>query len=388
MRRVAMFREDFLPYSQTFVFEELRLLERYAVDVFAWRRLNETLFPHEPVHVGGVPFLLTGRSSAFDSQFRSRAYDLVHAHFGTSGMYALPYSTRYRLPLVVTFHGVDVTVLDSWARLLPHRWPYAWLAPRVLQRMTLGLCVSNEIRDRLLALHAPADRLVLHRLGIDLGRFTKGPRDPVRVQVLMIGRLVEKKGFEYGLRAFARVAARAPQMFLTIVGDGPRRARLERMTRTLGIAERVTFAGVLPSHDVSERLRLSDILLVPSVTARDGNREGSPVVVKEASASEVVPIGTYHGGIPEAVDDGETGFLVPERDVDALADRLERLVCDPALRARMGEAARRKMEREYDNRARVRALEDRYDEAVLRFAQNRSELRDISPESLESHQHD
>src|SRR5215212_3995199 len=106
MRRIAMFREDFLPYSQTFVYEELRLLERHIVDVFAWRRLNPGLFPHQTVHVGG-------------------------------------------LPLVVTFHGVDVTVLDSWARLLPHRWPYAWLAQDVLRRMTFGLCVSNEIRDRL-----------------------------------------------------------------------------------------------------------------------------------------------------------------------------------------------------------------------------------------------
>jgi colanic acid/amylovoran biosynthesis glycosyltransferase len=368
VRRVAMFREDFLPYSQTFVFEELRLLERHRVDVFAWRRLNETLFPYEPVHVGGLPFLLTGHSSAFHSQFQSRDYDLVHAHFGTSAMYALPYTTRYRLPLVVTFHGVDVTVLHSWVRLLPHRWPYAWLGPRVLKRMTLGLCVSSEIRDLLLALNAPADRLVIHRLGIDLAAFTRGPRDPARVEVIMIGRLVEKKGFEYGVRAFARVAARAPGAFLTIVGDGARRARLERMTRELGIAERVTFTGVLSSRDVSERLRRSDILLAPSVTARDGNREGGTIVVKEASASQVVPVGTRHGGIPEIVDDGETGFLVSERSVDELADRLERLVIDRALRLRLGEAARRKMEREYDNRARVKQLEERYDEAVQRFS--------------------
>jgi colanic acid/amylovoran/stewartan biosynthesis glycosyltransferase WcaL/AmsK/CpsK len=367
MRRVAMFREDFLPYSQTFVFEELRLLERHQVDVFAWRRLNRALFPYEPVHVGGVPFLLTGRSAAFDAEFRMRGYGLVHAHFGTSGMYALPWATRYRLPLVVTFHGVDVTVLDSWARLLPHRWPYAWLASSVLQRMTLGLCVSTEIRDRLLAKGASPERLIVHRLGIDLGSFTKGPRDAARVEAIMVGRLVEKKGFEYGLRAFALASRRASNAFLTIVGGGPRRAALERLARTLGVAERVVFAGVLPGHEVAERLSRSDVLLAPSVTARDGNREGSPMVVKEASASQVVPIGTYHGGIPEAIDDGDTGFLVPERDVETLADRLERLAVDPALRARMGAAARRKMEREYDNRTRVRALEERYDEAVLRF---------------------
>src|SRR5262245_17181612 len=132
LRRVAMFREDFLPFSQTFVYEEIRLLQRHRVDVFAWRRLNERLFPFEPVYVGGLRFLLTGRHKAFPPKFRTEQYELIHAHFGTSGLYALPYASKYRLPLVVTFHGVDVTVLDSWTRFLPHRWPYAALAPRLL----------------------------------------------------------------------------------------------------------------------------------------------------------------------------------------------------------------------------------------------------------------
>lgn len=364
VRRVAMFREDFLPFSQTFVFEEIGLLQRHRVEVFAWRRLNERLFPYEPVHVGGVPFLLTGYSRAFHERFRSRAYGLVHAHFGTSGMYALPYATRYHLPLVVTFHGVDVTVLSSWARFLPHRWPYAWLAPSLLRGMTLGLCVSTEIRDRLRALGAPADRLVIHRLGIDLGQFTVGPRDSARTEVIMVGRLVEKKGFEYGAQAFARVAKNDANVFLTIVGDGPRRRSLERLTQSLGIGDRVTFTGVLPSGEVSGRLRHSDIMLAPSVTGRDGNREGSPMTVKEASASQVVPVSTYHAGIPEIVEDGTTGFLVNERDVDGLADRLERLARDKNLRDHMGRAAREKMEREFDNRVQVAELEQFYDRAV------------------------
>lgn len=366
--RVAMFREDFLPFSQTFVFEEIGLLQRHRVDVFAGQRLNERLFPYEPVHVGGVPFLLTGHSRAFHETFRSQSYDVVHAHFGTSGMYALPYARRYRLPLVVTFHGVDVTVLSSWARFLPHRWPYAWIAPRLLREMTLGLCVSADIRDRLRALGAPADRLVIHRLGIDLGQFTIGSRDPGRVEVIMVGRLVEKKGFEYGAQAFARVAENHPNLFLTIVGDGPRRRSLERLTQSLGIGDRVTFTGVLPSSEVSERLRRSDIMLAPSVTGRDGNREGSPMTIKEASASQVVPVSTYHAGIPEIVDDGTTGFLVNERDVDGLADRLERLVRDHTLRAHMGRAARQKMEREFDNRVQVAELEQFYDRAVQDLA--------------------
>ena len=177
----------------------------------------------------------------------------------------------------------------------------------------------------------------------------------------MVGRLVEKKGFEYGLRAFARVARSHPNLFLTMVGDGPRRRTLEHLTRSLGIGDRVVFTGVLSGHDVSERLRRSDILLAPSVTGRDGNREGSPMTVKEGSASQTVPVSTYHAGIPEIVEDGTTGFLVSERDVEGLAERLDRLVRDRTLRERMGRAARAKMEHEFDNRVQVDELERIYD---------------------------
>src|SRR4029453_3190211 len=113
-----------------------------------------------------------------------------------------------------------------------------------------------------------------------------------------------------------------------------------------------------------ERLRRSDVLLAPSVTGRDGNREGSPMTVKEGSASQGVPVSTYHAGIPEIVENGTTGFLVNEQDIDGLADRLERLLQDPGLRRQMGRAAREKMEREFDNRVQVDELEKLYDRAV------------------------
>jgi colanic acid/amylovoran biosynthesis glycosyltransferase len=122
--------------------------------------------------------------------------------------------------------------------------------------------------------------------------------------------------------------------------------------------------GVLASREVGEHLRRSDVMLAPSVTGRDGNREGSPMTVKEASASQVVPVSTHHAGIPEIVDDGVTGFLVGERDVDGLADRLGRLVRDQHLRVQLGRAARAKMEREFDNRRQVDELERLYDRAV------------------------
>lgn len=363
---VALFNTRFLPYSQTFVYEEIRRHERYAVEVFCGRRLLPERFPFPAVHVGGPRYRVTRRSAAFDARFRDRGFALVHAHFGTGAVYALPFARRHHLPLVVTFHGYDVPLLASPRRWLPQHLRYALLGPAVLRDMTLALCASTELMELLLAQGVPADRVRVHRLGVDVETFTPGARAPSPVEVVMIGRFVEKKGFEYGLRAFAAAARAEPGIRLTLVGEGEREPALRALADAEGVAARVGFAGVLPPDRVARLLATSHILLAPSVTERSGNRESGLIVVKEASAAGAVPVGTLHGGIPEIIDDGVTGFLVPERDTEALADRLLRLVRDPALRERLSGAAREKMLREYDNRLRVRALERFYDEARAR----------------------
>jgi glycosyltransferase involved in cell wall biosynthesis len=366
---VALFNTVFLPYSQTFVYEELRRHERYEVEVFCRSRRLPDRFPFEPVHIGGPVYAVTCRSVAFDDRFRARGFALVHAHFGLGAVYARPFARRHRLPLVVTFHGYDVPLLASPRRWLPQHLRYAIQGPRVLRDMTLGLCASTELRDLLRAQGVPEHKLRVHRLGIDVDAFRPGERDPARVQVVMIGRLVEKKGFEYGLRGFAQVARELPALHLTIVGDGERGGALRALSRAEGMTDRITFTGPLPADRVARLLATSHVLLAPSVVDREGNRESGLIVVKEASACEAVPIGTRHGGIPEIIDDGETGFLVPERDPESLAAGLRQLAHDPALRQRLGRAAREKMLREYDNRARVRALEQWYDEARRRYVE-------------------
>jgi colanic acid/amylovoran biosynthesis glycosyltransferase len=150
---------------------------------------------------------------------------------------------------------------------------------------------------------------------------------------------------------------------LTIVGNGPLAGLLRELVAELGLTSRVEFTGALAPAELRARLGNADILLAPSVVAANGDRESGVIVVKEACACGVVPVGTRHGGIPEIIDDEVTGYLVPERDVDALADRLSRLASDRDLRRRMATAGRAKMEREYDNRQRVQALAEYYDAA-------------------------
>jgi glycosyltransferase involved in cell wall biosynthesis len=360
---VALFSTRFLPWSQTFVYEEIRRHQRYAVEVFCRTRLMPDRFPFEPVHVGGPLYAATCRAPRFDARFEERAFSLIHAHFGLGAVYALPFARRHRLPLVVTFHGYDVPLLSSPTRWMPQHLRYAIMGPRVLDQMTFGLCASAELRDMLLARGVPDRKLRIHRLGIDLSRFAPGERSEAEFRVLMIGRFVEKKGFEYGIEAFVKVAREDQRLRLTIVGEGPRGALLRRLAQDSGLGGRIVFTGPLPSDRVAQLLATSHLLLAPSVVDRRGDRESGLIVVKEAGACETVAIGTRHGGIPEIIDDGVTGYLVAERDPAGLADRLRQVAGDPGLWRRLGGAAREKMRREYDLDERVRSLEGLYDEA-------------------------
>jgi colanic acid/amylovoran biosynthesis glycosyltransferase len=231
----------------------------------------------------------------------------------------------------------------------------------MLESMRLGLCASNELERMLLALGVDRERLRVQRLGVDLERFAFDPARP-RAKVLMVGRLVEKKGFEYGVRAFAHARALGAAAELEIVGEGEREGALRRLVRELGLSESVRFLGSRSNEEVARLLAEARVLLAPSVVARDGNRESGLIVVNEAAARGTVPIGTLHGGIPESIDDEETGFLVAERDHHTMGERLSTLLQDDALRVRLAVRGRAKMEREFDNRALTAALEDIYDE--------------------------
>jgi glycosyltransferase involved in cell wall biosynthesis len=363
MPRVALFCTNFLPYSQAFVHEQLRQHQRYQVEVFAWRRFCADRFAFEPVHLAPLHYIATRRCSAFDRRLREAPFDVVHAHFGPGGCYALPFARAAGLPLLVTFHGYDVPLLSSRDRWLPINWPYALRSAELLKQMALGLCASQELYDMLVALGVPKTQLRVFRLGIDVERFVPISKPVGEPIVIMIGRFVEKKGFEYGIQAFAQatqnIAAR-----LILVGSGPRERQLRALVAQLGISERVQFAGPLTQTEVAALLQQSTVLLAPSIVAKDGNRESGLIVVKEASACGTVPIGTRHGGIPEIIDDGVTGYLVPERDVSELSARLRKVLTDADLRQRMAAEGRQKMLREYDNRERVASLEAIYDEVA------------------------
>lgn len=375
----ALFRNNFLPLSETFIHDELRFHKRYRGVVFTRRRMNESVFSGHEVHAanesGKAAALLYGATALhppFFAEFFRRRFALVHAHFGHNGLYALPYAQAFRLPLVVTVHGRDVTILVGPDRFLPEFWHYAIGSKALFSRATLILAASTELAELLVEAGCPESRIRIHRLGIDLENFAFREREPEGIlQVLMVGRLVPKKGFAFGLRAFAGAIEAGIDARLRIVGDGPHRAQLERLARELGISSRVTFSGALPHAEVIRAMRESVLLLAPSVVASNMDRESGLIVAKEASAVGVPVVAHWHGGLPDIVDDGVTGFLVPERDVPRMTGRIVALLRQPGLRASFGRAAREKMEREYDIRKTNERLENFYDEAIALWNRKR-----------------
>ena len=362
--RVALFCTNFLPYSQTFIYDQIRFHSRYEVDVFAWRRHYAERFPFPRVHLGGPLYPLRGRSRSFAKVFEERKFDLIHAHFGPAGALASYWAKRYRLPLAVTFHGYDVPILTSSRRFRPEWLPYAASAKKMLQTMDLGLCDSQELLEMLVDYGVPASRLLRHPLGIDLEGFRGDVEAPRRPQVIMIGRFVEKKGLAYGIRAFALAQRKVPEARLVIVGDGELEPKLKALVQELDLSASVQFTGVQSPAQIQEHLRASAVLLAPSVVASWGDRDSGIIVVKEASASGVVPIGTWHGGIPEIIEEGRSGYLVQERDVKGMGERLATLLSDEPLRLKLARGARQKMEREYEGRMLVSKLEDCFDALI------------------------
>jgi glycosyltransferase involved in cell wall biosynthesis len=278
--------------------------------------------------------------------------DLVHAHFASGGRSALPLARALHVPLLVTLHGNDVTVRGNQRDLYR----------RLGEDASSFICVSAFIRERALEAGFPAEKLVVHYIGVDRAAFSPPSSNEPPQGVLFVGRLVEKKGCEYLLRAMQVIQRSHPLSELTVIGDGPLRSSLEALAQQLKI--RCQFRGTQPSDRVREALRKAKIFCMPSVTALNGDCEGLPTVLAEAQAMGVPVVSTTHGGIPEIVVHGVNGLLVPERDCESLSNALSILLSDDESWQSFHYAALDRIERYFDLATQTARLEKIYNNIV------------------------
>jgi len=272
-------------------------------------------------------------------------YDIIQCHFGPNGILAaiLRNIGVIEGKIVTTFHGYDIS---SYIKKNGND-----VYKNLFGEGDIFLPISERWKNTLIEMGCDERKIFVHRMGIDTSKFLCSPRNHKengKVRLLTICRLVEKKGVRYAIRAVAKILGRYPNLEYKIAGDGPLKIQLEDLIKELNIQDNVKILGWKNQEEIVELLKDTDILIAPSITGTDGEQEGIPVALMEALAQGLPVLSTQHSGIPELIQDGESGFLVREGDVDALAERLEFFLVHPEIWSKMGRAGREHVEKYYD----------------------------------------
>lgn len=387
MRTVLVYRSHLLPYSETFIKEQilayktwrgvlvgrtfLHQLDLNGVEV---RRLERQLRSVAARLYAKVQHRLRGSfwPGALREDWLAILRDekpvLLHAHFGVDAVVAAPIARALGIPMVVTLHGYDINMhREAWENGKDRGFMRQY--PRRLLELSATpgihfIAVSDAIKERAIAFGIPASKLTTCYIGIDMSKFAPGPipLSARRPRVLFVGRLVEKKGCEYLLRAMQVVKRQVHGAELTILGDGELRADLERLSHQLGIG--ADFVGAVPPDRVKAELDNARVLCLPSVHAADGDAEGFGLVLLEAQAAGVPVVSSAFGGAKEGLLHGKSGYHFEERDVSVMAGNLAEILTDRDKAADMGLAGRQFVASHFDIHRCTEMLEACYDRIV------------------------
>ncbi len=270
-------------------------------------------------------------------------YDVIFCHFGDNGLKAILLKELgvIKGKIVITFHGYDLSLY-----LKMHGKD---VYTRLLDRADLLQPISQYWQQKLVSLGCDKDKIMVHHMGIDCQKFKEIARlAHSKIRLISVARLVEKKGLQYSIRAVAQLIPRYPNLEYQIIGDGILKTDLQQLIERLNVSENIKLLGWKTQQQVSNIMNEADILLAPSVTSQDGDCEGIPMCLMESMAQSLPVISTYHSGIPELIEDGVSGYLLLEKEINDLADKIEQLIINPELRRKMGQAGRRKIETEYN----------------------------------------
>ena len=395
MNKVLVCRAGLLPYSETFIREQLLAYSRWNPVLVGTHRVEPGL------SVDGIELRLLHSARP---TLRSRLYKrvlrelhvappggtrqllaenaaLVHVHFGTDAVDYWPLLKQLNLPVVVTLHGFDINIHKrEWRRdrtsLANRRYPNRLLAMS-RQRGVHFVAVSEAIRQRAIDYGIAPAAITVRYIGVDRARFSFSGR-PLAARprrILYVGRLVEKKGGELLIRAFARVSSQVRDAELVMAGDGPLGARFRELASQMGVT--VQFLGSVTSVEVKRQIDSARVFCLPSVTASNGDAEGLPISILEAQACGVPVVTSARGGVTEGIIPGVTGFAFAEGDVAALGERLIKLLRDDMLAMSMSAAAIAFIADRFDIGNCTRGLEDLYDTQLRECASPAGMLAEV-----------
>ena len=375
---VACYCATFLKPEMLHIYRQITSLTRVSPVVIAQKREEAERYPFDRITVVGKPAMHFARRFWF-KQIRAAPWQisrrevnalvgvlenaraqLLHIYFGHIAVHLLPLIRAWDKPSVVSFHGADVMVdLEKPA--------YRVATKEMLEAVRLVFVRAESLGRVLIEIGCSPQKIRIQRTGIPVDeipfRARAWPSDGAW-KFAQACRLIEKKGLKTSLVAFAEFAERYPQSTFTIAGEGPLRSELEARARELGIGDKVSFPGFVSQAQLRELFYRSHIFLHPSERGADGNQEGVPNSMLEAMASGLPVFATEHGGIPEAIEHGKSGILVPEGDHDALASALLEAVANPDGLGALARGGAASVRQEFEQTAQTRKLEDYYFEAI------------------------
>jgi colanic acid/amylovoran biosynthesis glycosyltransferase len=393
-RVIASYCSSFLKPEMLHIYRQVKGLHRVKTFVMTKELQNAERFPFRDIEIipkqrmnllrhGWLkfvkrrpPVVYRGEYQLLASLLERRGADLMHIYFGHTGVHLLPFIQQWNKPCVVSFHGADVALKEDIAN-------YPAKLRRLFDVVPLVFARSQSLADRLSQMGCPPEKLRINRTGVPLDEFPFVDREPPPDgcwKVMQACRLIPKKGVATSLRAFAIFKKDHPRAKFFIAGKGPLQPELEMLAAGLGIFKDVHFVGFLSQPKLMELYASSHLFLHPSETPPDENQEGVPNSILEAMATGLPVAATQHGGIPEAVEHGRTGWLVPEEDHVALANAMQEITRSPHVLTEMGLRAREAVIKRFEQEAQIDQLEWFYEEAiVLNGAAEPAESKAITP---------
>jgi glycosyltransferase involved in cell wall biosynthesis len=281
---------------------------------------------------------LTGQYRAILEASREFKPDVLHGHWAIpTGPAIVAAARRLRVPSFITMHGGDVYVNEAEGYNFPTRWYVRPILKWTLRNATGLTAISDDCIEHALRAGAERDHISLIMNGADLRRFSPvadAPRPFGPKMIFACRQLFPRKGIRFLISAAAQLRARHPELQLLIAGDGFERPELEKQAADLGIGAVTKFLGWTANADLPQYFRACAVSVIPSL------EEGFGIPAAEAMGCEVPVVASDAGGLPEVVDNGVTGLVVPKGDAAALAQAIDKLLSDPELSHRMGKAGR------------------------------------------------
>lgn len=338
----------------TFPFDHLAIIEEQSL---WWRKIAYKLspvlkyFPHT---------VSTQRKKAYTAALVENNIQLMHVHFGVMAVDVMAVCEKINVPLIVTFHGFDITAAVK-------RSPSYHTALLVLfSKMKLGIAISNEMKNRLIALGCASDKIKVSYLGIPLEEFKYVDRShhTGTVKFLHAGRLSETKGVPDLVHAFSSAFSKEDAVELFIVGDGEEKEHVREAINQSRVKDKIKFLGKLSNEELLKHREACDVFVLNCRTPASGDKEGLPIALLEASSTGLPILSTYHAGISEGITHEQTGLLVQEYDNKGLAEGM-RLLMDQEKRLQLGRQGRAWMEEQFDLIKCNEVLYEIYQQAVL-----------------------